>query len=99
MKLERLNEALKVADEFGLDGVDITILFAIAEKRRDAGAATIMQFSSGTQFAAFATIHERVKRMVAKGILKKEVKEDNQRFKVLTDGPVLGKFLDRLNEV
>lgn len=99
MKLEKLNEALRVADEFGMDGTDVSILFAIAEKRRDEGAATIMQFSSGTQFASFGTIHERVKRMVKKGVLKKQVREDNQRYKVLTDGPVLGKFLDRLNEV
>ena len=31
--------------------------------------------------------------------LKKEIKETNQRVKVLQDGPALGKFLDRLNEV
>jgi DNA-binding Lrp family transcriptional regulator len=99
MKLERLNEALCVAQEFGLDGTDVTILFAIAEKRRDEGAATIMQFSSGTKFASFGTIHARVKRMVQKGILKKQVKEGNERVKVLQDGPALGKFLDRLNEV
>ena len=34
MKLEKLNDALAVAHEFGLDGVDIAILGAIAEKRR-----------------------------------------------------------------
>ncbi len=99
MKLERLNEALSVAHEFGLDGTDVTILFAIAQKRRDEGAATIMQFSSGSKFASFGTIHERVKRMVQKGFLKKQVKEGNERVKVLQDGPALGKFLDRLNEV
>lgn len=99
MKLERFNEALRVAQEFGLDGTDVAILFAIAEKRRDGGEATIMQFSSGTKFASFGTIHARVKRMVKKGVLKKEVKEKNQRVKVLQDGPSLGKFLDRLNEV
>lgn len=37
MKLERLNEALRVVDEFGMDGTDVSILFAIAEKRRDEG--------------------------------------------------------------
>ena len=99
MKLERFNEALRVAQEFGLDGTDVAILFAIAEKRRDEGVATIMQFSSGTKFASFGTIHARVKRMVKSGVLKKEIKETNQRVKVLQDGPALGKFLDRLNEV
>jgi hypothetical protein len=37
--------------------------------------------------------------MVQKGFLKKQVKEGNERVKVLQDGPALGKFLDRLNEV
>lgn len=99
MKLGKFNEALNVAREFGMDGTDVAILFAIAEKRRDQGVATIMQFSSGTDFAAFATIHERVKRMVKAGILRKDVKEDNQRFKILNDGPALDKFLDKLNSV
>lgn len=99
MKLGKFNEALNVAREFGMDGTDVAILFAIAEKRRDQGVATIMQFSSGTDFAAFATIHERVKRMVKAGILRKDVKEDNQRFKILNDGPTLDKFLDKLNSV
>jgi len=99
MKLERLNEALRVAQDFDMDGTDVAILFAIAEKRRDDGVATIMQFSSGTKFASFGTIHARVKRMVQKGILKKQVKEGNERVKVLQDGPALGRFLDRLNEV
>lgn len=99
MKLEKFNEALSVAQEFGLDGTDVAILYAIAEKRRDEGAATIMQFSSGADFACFGTIHARVKRMVKNGILKKQIKEGNERVKVLQDGPSLGKFLDRLNEV
>ena len=99
MKLEKLNEALTVANEFGLDGTDVTILFDIAQRRKDDGVATIMQFSSGTKFASFGTIHARIKRMVQKGFLKKQVKEGNERVKVLQDGPALGKFLDRLNEV
>lgn len=99
MKLGKFNEALSVAREFDLDGTDVAILFAIAEKRRDNGVATIMQFSSGTDFASFATVHERVKRMVKTGILRKDVKEDNQRFKILNDGPKLDRFLDKLNSV
>lgn len=99
MKLEKLNEALTVANEFGLDGTDITILFDIAQRRKDDGVATIMQFSSGTKFASFGTIHARIKRMVQKGFLKKQIKQGDERVKVLQDGPALGKFLDRLNEV
>lgn len=99
MKLEKLNEALTVANEFGLDGTDVTILFDIAQRRKDDGAATIMQFSSGTKFASFGTIHARIKRMVQKGFLKKQIKHGDERVKVLQDGPALGKFLDRLNEV
>jgi hypothetical protein len=99
MKLERFNRALEVAEEFGLDGTDIAILFAITQKRRNESVATIMQFSAGMPFASFATIHERVKRMVRKGVLSKEVKEENQRVKVLQDGPALSRFLDRLDEV
>jgi hypothetical protein len=99
VKLEKLNEALAVANEFGLDGTDITILFDIAQRRKDDGVATIMQFSSGTKFASFGTIHARIKRMVQKGFLKKQIKQGDERVKVLQDGPALGKFLDRLNEV
>lgn len=99
MKLEKLNEALTVANEFGLDGTDVTILFDIAQRRKDDGVATIMQFSSGTKFASFGTIHARIKRMVQKGFLKKQIKQGDERVKVLQDGPALGKFLDRLNEV
>jgi DNA-binding MarR family transcriptional regulator len=58
-----------------------------------------MQFSSGTKFASFGTIHARIKRMVQKGFLKKQIKQGDERVKVLQDGPALGKFLDRLNEV
>jgi hypothetical protein len=99
VKLEKLNEALTVANEFGLDGTDVTILFDIAQRRKDDGVATIMQFSSGTKFASFGTIHARIKRMVQKGFLKKQIKQGDERVKVLQDGPALGKFLDRLNEV
>lgn len=99
MKLEKLNEALTVANEFGLDGTDVTILFDIAQRRKDDGVATIMQFSSGTKFASFGTIHARIKRMVQKGFLKKQIKQGDERVKVLQDGPALGKLLDRLNEV
>ena len=99
MKLEKLNEALTVANEFGLDGTDVTILFDIAQRRKDDGVTTIMQFSSGTKFASFGTIHARIKRMVQKGFLKKQIKQGDERVKVLQDGPALGKFLDRLNEV
>lgn len=99
MKLEKLNRALEVAHEFKMDGTDICILFAIAAMRRDNGVATIMRFSRGTWFASFGTIHARIKRMVKNGILSKEVSYNNLRVKVLQDGPELGKFLDRLNEV
>jgi hypothetical protein len=99
VKLEKLNEALTVANEFGLDGTDVTILFDIAQRRKDDGVATIMQFASGTKFASFGTIHARIKRMVQKGFLKKQIKQGDERVKVLQDGPALGKFLDRLNEV
>jgi DNA-binding Lrp family transcriptional regulator len=99
MKLEKLNDALAVAHEFGLDGVDIAILGAIAEKRRGEGGATIMQFSSGISVASFATIHARVKRMVDKGILCKRVNKSNERYKVLEDGPAFGKFINKLSDV
>ena len=99
MKLEKLSDALAVANEFGLDGVDIAILAAITEKRRSEGAATIMQFSSGLPVASFATIHARVKRMVKSGVLHKRVNKDNERFKVLEDGPMLGKFVNELSNI
>lgn len=99
MKLEKFNDALAVAHEFGLDGVDVAILGAIAAKRRSEGAATIMQFSSGIPVASFATIHARVKRMVKSGVLCKRVDKDNERFKVLEDGPALSRFIDKLNDV
>jgi DNA-binding Lrp family transcriptional regulator len=99
MKLEKLNDALAVAHEFKLDGVDIAILAAIAEKRRSEGAATIMQFSSGIPVASFATIHARVKRMVQSGVLSKRVDVDNERFKVLEDGPAFSRFVSKLSDV
>jgi hypothetical protein len=99
MKLEKFNDALAVAHEFGLDGVDVAILGAIAEKRRIEGAATIMRFADGMPVASFATIHARVKRMVKSGILSKRVDRSNERFKVLENGPVFDRFIDKLNNV
>ena len=99
MKLEKLGEALAVANEYEMDGIDVAILAAVAEKRRTEGEATIMQFSSGLPFASFGTIHARVRRMVDKGILTKQIREDNQRYKVLGDGPVMAKFLNKLSDI
>ena len=39
MKLEKLGEALAIANEYGLDGIDVAILAAVVEKRRTEGAA------------------------------------------------------------
>lgn len=99
MKLEKLSEALAIATEHGLDGVDLAILGAIHDKRRSDGAATIMQFSNGLPFASFGTIHARVKRMVKKGFIRKHIEETNQRCKILEDGPKLEQFLDKLSDV
>jgi DNA-binding HxlR family transcriptional regulator len=99
MKFEKLADALAVAHEFGLDGVDVAILGAIADKRRSEGSATIMQFSAGIPVASFATIHARVKRMVEKGILAKRVHKSNERYKILDDGPALSRFINKLSDV
>jgi hypothetical protein len=37
--------------------------------------------------------------MVDKGVLTKQIREDNQRYKVLGDGPVMAKFLNKLSDI
>lgn len=99
MKLDKLRKALQIGEDYGLDGVDMCILADIAEQRASEGAATIMQFSSGRPYASFGTIHARVKRMVKKGFLVKKIKDDNQKYKLLEDGPTLGKLISKLSDV
>ena len=96
MELGKVGRVLKVANEFGLDGIDLAILADIQEMRVKNGAATIMQFSAGRPYASFGTIHARVKRMVKNGFLKKEIKENNQRTKVLEDGENMLEFVESL---
>lgn len=99
MKLEKLGRALGLAHEFGLDSIDLAILAEIQVMRAKNGAATIMQFSAGRPYASFGTIHARVKRMVKGKILRKQIKENNQRTKVLEDGESLVEFTENLSEV
>lgn len=99
MKLERLGRALEVANEFGLDSIDLSILADIQKMRAKAGAATIMQFSAGRPYASFGTIHARVKRMVKNGVLNKRVKDGNERTKIIEDGEKVVEFVESLYKV
>lgn len=96
MKLDKLGKALAIANEFGLDGIDLSILADIQKMRAENGAATIMQFSAGKPYASFGTIHARVKRMVKSGVLKKRVKDGNERTKIIEDGDKMIKFTESL---
>jgi hypothetical protein len=97
--LQKFDKALKVAAEYGMDGVDMHILSDITSQQIVSGEATIMQFSDGRPYASFGTIHARIKRMVKSGILTKRVKEDNQRYKLLESGPKYEEFVEKLYRV
>jgi DNA-binding HxlR family transcriptional regulator len=99
MKIDKLQKALAVCADYGLDSVDLSILAEIAVKHLGKEDATIMQFSSGRPYASFGTIHARVKRMVKKGFLVKKIKEDNQKYKLLEDGPKMQELMEKLNKV
>jgi DNA-binding HxlR family transcriptional regulator len=97
--LQKFDKALKVAAEYGMDGVDLHILAEVVALQSSGEEATIMQFSDGRPYASFGTIHARIKRMVKNGILTKRVKEDNQRYKLLEDGPKLLELAEKLYKV
>lgn len=96
--LVEVTEALNKASEFGLDGTDLLILRTIADVSKEKGEATIMSLASA-KFASFGTIHARVKRMIKQGFLDKQIKESNQRLKVLNAGPKFDELVQAFNSI
>ena len=99
MNIGTLKTVYEIASRYEIDGMDLAILADIADMRERKGAATIMLFEDGTVYASFATIHERVKRMVAKGILRKAPLPEDRRTKVLENGPHGEEFFAEINSV
>ena len=96
MKLEQLEQALQIANEYGLTSTDVEILCHVAGRSGDPQGVTIMAFSRQTHFASVGTLVTRVKRMVKSGFLTKTAQDNNLRIKRIELGPRANEFIARL---
>ena len=99
MKIEQLEQALQIANEYGLTATDVEILCHVAGKSGDPHGVTIMAFSRSTHFASVGTLVTRVKRMVKNEFLTKTAQQNNLRIKRIELGPRANEFVARLSAI
>jgi uncharacterized membrane protein len=88
MKLNTLVDVMNVArKEYDLNADDLAVLLAVSNAKATGGATTIMQIVSQPGYvASSATVHERIKRLCARGYLIKTEQKGNMRCKELALG-------------
>lgn len=101
MKLEKLSEGLQaVMERFDIDATTVLLLNEIVVMgKAKGGEVTIMEVIRNSKIASSATLHARIKKLVARKLLLKVQDEGNQRFKMLTTGPKYDEFVQILAEV
>lgn len=100
MKLKQLGESLRVcSDEFGLDAIDLLILYTVIKTKAEAGEVTIMNFINSFEYTSAATAHAKIKKLCNKQLLIKVGNNENLRLKCLEKGDKYDEFIKRLAEV
>jgi len=100
MKLKQLGEALSIcSDEFGLDGIDLLLLYAAMKTKAETGEVTIMNFIENFAYTSPATAHKKIKQLCNKQLLIKVEDANNLRLKRLEKGDKYDEFIKRLAEV
>ncbi len=100
MRLKQLGEALTVcSNDFGMDGIDLLLLYTAVKTRAETGEVTIMNFIDNFTHTSPATAHKKIKQLCDKHLLIKVGDDKNLRLKRLEKGAKYDEFIKRLAEV
>ena len=100
MRLKQLGEALAVcSNDFGMDGIDLMLLYTAVKTKAETGEVTIMNFIENFAHTSPATAHKKIKQLCDKHLLIKVGDDKNLRLKRLEKGANYDEFIKRLAEV
>jgi DNA-binding MarR family transcriptional regulator len=90
---------LDVANQHGLDAIDIALIGAIQEKRKMHDEANITELTKGFAPVGVGSVTKRLKRLYKAGYFDKQIDGFDNRRKKLIDGPKMAQLLSDLESI